>query len=219
MRSDVYARAPRGLAGVVQEEVGEMRLHFVGKVVAEGSAEAPAAATQAAALAAQEVLVSPSSGLAPTPTRPFTLSRALTQVLVKEHARLLTPDIFSTLSDEQMELWLAPGNSEMAVAQNAISMKRWDLVALNLGLALALSLPRTPHPHPLSLIPRGAPTCIVPTLPLALIPTRTLTRPLSPSSGGSSHRLRARSESSCPPPARAASSQRHRRRSTWGPRR
>jgi len=100
VRSDVYARAPRGLAGVVQEEVGEMRLHFVGKVVAEGSAEAPAAATQAAALAAQEVLV-------------------------KEHARLLTPDIFSTLSDEQMELWLAPGNSEMAVAQNAISMKRW----------------------------------------------------------------------------------------------
>ena len=55
VRCDVYARAPRGIAGVVEEEVGEMMLHFVGKVVAEGSAEAPAAATQAAALAAQEV--------------------------------------------------------------------------------------------------------------------------------------------------------------------
>ena len=99
-----------------------MRLHFVGKVVAEGSAKAPAAATQAAALAAQEVPVpAPASppSLHPQP-RPH-------QVLVKEHARLLTPDIFLTLSDEQMELWLAPGNSEVAVAQNAISMKRWDL--------------------------------------------------------------------------------------------
>ena len=46
-------------------------------------------------------------------------------MLVKEHARLLKPEIFSTLPDEQMELWLAPGNSEMAVAQNAVSMRRW----------------------------------------------------------------------------------------------
>lgn len=56
VRTDVYARAPPDAAAAAEGEPAEMRLHFVGKVVAEGSAEAPAAATQAAALAAQEVI-------------------------------------------------------------------------------------------------------------------------------------------------------------------
>ena len=54
------------------------------------------------------------------------LSLAAQEALVKEHARLYLPSIFPpTTPDEALELWLAPGNTEMRVAQNEIALKRW----------------------------------------------------------------------------------------------
>jgi len=47
------------------------------------------------------------------------------EVLVKEHARLYLPSVFRTVPDEEMELWLAPGNSELRVAQHEIPLHRW----------------------------------------------------------------------------------------------
>lgn len=56
---------------------------------------------------------------------PAALSLASQELLVKEHARLYLPKIFGEVGDEAMELWLAPGNSEMRVAQNEIGLRRW----------------------------------------------------------------------------------------------
>lgn len=51
---------------------------------------------------------------------------AAQEVLVKEHARLYLPDVFGIVEDDaDMELWLAPGNTEVRVAQNEITLKRW----------------------------------------------------------------------------------------------
>ena len=149
-----------------------MMLHFVGKVVAEGSAEAPAAATQAAALAAQEVrtralvkeprharpLIPPPAAVQPQPRAhshpPLHPQPRAQQVLVKEHARLLKPEVFATLPDERMELWLAPGNSEMAVAQNTIAMRR---SARPRPKCSGARLRPRPAPHPLSSVPHPLP--------------------------------------------------------------
>ena len=47
------------------------------------------------------------------------------EVLVKEHARLYLPNVFGPVPDEDLELWLAPGNTELRVAQNEISLRPW----------------------------------------------------------------------------------------------
>ena len=73
-------------------------------------------------------------------------------MLVKEHARLLKPEIFSTLPDEQMELWLAPGNSEMAVAQNAVSMRRWARPCPTFSGTRPHPYNSVPHPSSASVI-------------------------------------------------------------------
>ena len=104
-RGDVYAQAPCGPG----EEAAEARqYYFVGKVISEAAgADVDEAGL---ALAAQEVLV-------------------------KEHARLLLPSVFGPVDDDAMSLWLAPGNSEMRIAQNEIALRRW------LGAAAADVLP------------------------------------------------------------------------------
>ena len=48
----------------------------------------------------------------------------LHQVLVKEHTRRYLTDLFGAVADEALELWLAPGNSEMAVAQDEVTLRR-----------------------------------------------------------------------------------------------
>jgi len=58
---------------------------------------------------------------------------AAQEVLVKEHARLYLPHIFSELDDDDFELWLAPGNSEMRVAQNEVPLERWAAPASTAG--------------------------------------------------------------------------------------
>ena len=75
-------------------------------------------------------------------------------MLVKEHARLLKPEIFATLPDERMELWLAPGNSEMAVAQNTVAMRR---SARPRPKCSGARLRPRPAPHPLSSVPHPSP--------------------------------------------------------------
>ena len=57
---------------------------------------------------------------------PAALSLASQEVLVKEHARLYLPHVFGAVGDDEMELWLAPGNSEMRVAQDEIGLRRWQ---------------------------------------------------------------------------------------------
>ena len=52
-------------------------------------------------------------------------SLATQQLLVREHARLYQPSIFGGSTDEEIELWLAPGNTEVRVAQNELSLRRW----------------------------------------------------------------------------------------------
>jgi len=54
---------------------------------------------------------------------------------VKAHARLLLPEVFGD-ADEGMELWLAPGDTELRVAQNEIPLTRWS------GLPDGDSMPR-----------------------------------------------------------------------------
>ena len=53
-------------------------------------------------------------------------SLAAQELLVKEHARLYQPSVFADCADEKLELWLAPGNSEMRVAQNKVALTRWE---------------------------------------------------------------------------------------------
>ena len=53
-------------------------------------------------------------------------SLAAQEVLVKEHARLYRPLVFGDASDDAIELWLAPGKSVMAVAQNEIALSKWE---------------------------------------------------------------------------------------------
>ena len=52
-------------------------------------------------------------------------SLAAQVLLVKEHIRLYQPAVFSGATDDEIELWLAPGNSELAAAQNEISLTRY----------------------------------------------------------------------------------------------
>ena len=53
-------------------------------------------------------------------------SLAAQEVLVKQHARLLLPDIFGGCeADSEIELWLAPGDTEVRVAQNELSLSPW----------------------------------------------------------------------------------------------
>ena len=78
-------------------------------------------------------------------------SLAAQQTLVKEHARLYLPDVFAAVTDEAMELWLAPGNTEMRVAQNEISLKQWAMPPADVELPAAGACgfePETaPPPH------------------------------------------------------------------------
>ena len=71
--------------------------------------------------------------------------------LVKEHARRYQPDVFGGASDDEIELWLAPGNSEMRVAQNELSLERWAPPAAHVELPAAGACgfePETaPPPH------------------------------------------------------------------------
>ena len=54
------------------------------------------------------------------------VSLAAQEVLVKQHARLLLPHVFeSCRADDEIELWLAPGDTEVRVAQNEISLTAW----------------------------------------------------------------------------------------------
>ena len=53
-------------------------------------------------------------------------SLATQELLVKGHAKVYQPEVFGGLSDGDMELWLAPGNTEMGVAQNEVALKRWE---------------------------------------------------------------------------------------------
>ena len=57
---------------------------------------------------------------------PAALSLASQVLLVREHARLYLPAVFGEVGDDEMELWLAPGNSEMRVAQDEIGLRRWQ---------------------------------------------------------------------------------------------
>ena len=83
--------------------------------------------------------------------------------LVREHARLYQPSVFGEVSDEDIELWLAPGNSEMRVAQNEIPLTSWvvpsDEVELP-GAAVCGFEPETPPPPHMGVPPltvrRGA---------------------------------------------------------------
>jgi len=53
-------------------------------------------------------------------------SLATQAVLVRQHARLYLPDVFGAVeNDDAIELWLAPGNTEMKVAQNMLPLVRW----------------------------------------------------------------------------------------------
>lgn len=54
------------------------------------------------------------------------LSLAAQEVLVKEHARLYLPSVFSGVDDADIELWLAPGNTEVRVAQNELDLRLWQ---------------------------------------------------------------------------------------------
>jgi len=71
--------------------------------------------------------------------------------LVKEHARLYLPEIFGSVADEDIELWLAPGNTEMRVAQDDMALSRWeppdDVVALPVAGACGFEPEVAPPPH------------------------------------------------------------------------
>lgn len=47
------------------------------------------------------------------------------EVLVKQHARLLLPDVFGNADDREIVLFLAPRDSELRVAQNEIALSPW----------------------------------------------------------------------------------------------
>jgi hypothetical protein len=103
--ADVYARPLLGDGSgewFIEEE--NTRVYFVGKVVGGDGTVAGVGATAistAMALTAQEALV-------------------------KEHARLLIPAVFAPCAEDgQIELWLAPINSEVSVSQNELALERW----------------------------------------------------------------------------------------------
>ena len=78
-----------------------------------------------------------------------TASLSTQELLVKSHARVYQPDVFSDVSDEDMELWLAPGNTEMRVAQNEVALKRWEAPAAEVALPAPGACgfePETPPP-------------------------------------------------------------------------
>ncbi|KAL1522114.1 hypothetical protein AB1Y20_021756 [Prymnesium parvum] len=86
------------------------------------------------------------------------------EVLVKQHARLLLPYVFDGLEDEAIDLWLAPGNSEVRVAQNEITLSRWALLpkpAKLPGVAMCGFEPETHAPGEVPFVARrdasGAP--------------------------------------------------------------
>ena len=61
--------------------------------------------------------------IAETASAPAAL--ATQEQLIREHARVYLPEVFGQ-SGDGVELWLAPGNTEMRVAQNEIGLTRWE---------------------------------------------------------------------------------------------
>jgi hypothetical protein len=83
---------------------------------------------------------------------PAHASLAAQAVLVREHARVYQPTVFGAADDDDaIELWLAPGNTEMRVAQNELSLTRWSPPAADVELPSAGACgfePETaPPPH------------------------------------------------------------------------
>ena len=78
-------------------------------------------------------------------------SLAAQVVLVKEHARRYQPSIFGECADEEISLWLAPGNTEMRVAQNEVDLTEWSMpvddVELPAAGACGFEPETAPPPH------------------------------------------------------------------------
>jgi len=51
---------------------------------------------------------------------------ATQEMLIKQHGRLLWPEVYPGLKDDEIEIWMAPGFSEVAVASNELDLTKYE---------------------------------------------------------------------------------------------